>query len=200
MSPLSAEPCQDRADHNCRSIGDGELVVSRREPSPLLDIGKRTLDDITVPIRGGIERARPPTFATALLPGRDLVFLLRDHCADSTRPQVFAVAFGPISPISQNGVRARARTTATSPRDSNVSQDLRQNYPVVTLAAGDYHRQRPTLTVDGVVDLRRQPTARATDAVPGRLTLRIGQILVIRRSPLCLGQGVSCSLHAGEHG
>lgn len=37
-------------------------------------------------------------------------------------------------------------------------------------------------------------------AVPGRLTLAIGQILVIRRRPLCLDRGASCSLRAGERG
>ena len=49
-----------------------------------------------------------------------------------------------------------------------------------------------------MMDLRRQPTARATDAMPGRLTLLIGQILVIRRSPCVLvrARRVRCMLVA----
>lgn len=69
----------------------------------------------------------------------------------------------------------------------------------MALAAGDHDRQRSTFTVDGVMDLRRQPATRPSDAMPGWLSLLIGQILVIRGSPLCLGQGGTCSLRAGGH-
>ena len=141
MSPLSPEPCQNRADHDGRSIGDRELVVSRRQPSPLLDVGKRTLHHVAVPISSGIECRGPSTFATALLPSRDLILLLRDHRPNATQTQIVAVASGPISTISQNRVWACASTTTTSPRDSNIGQHLRQNHSVMALPASDHHSQ-----------------------------------------------------------
>lgn len=165
----------------------------------MLDVGKRAFHDVAVPIGTSIERRRPPTSTPASLSARDLVFLLRNHCPNATRTQVLAIRPGPISTISQNGIRTRTLTTATSPGHSNVGKHLRQNHPVVTLPASDHHSQGPAIAVDGMMDLRRQPTTRATDAMPCRLTLLIGQILVIRRSPLCPGQGASCSLHAGGH-
>ena len=63
-------------------------------------------------------------------------------------------------------------------------------------------RQRAASPVDGVVDLARQPAAGPTDAVTSRLTVdRLGPtVLVIRRRPLCLAPGASCSSHAGVRG
>lgn len=158
-------------------MGDGELVVPRRWPSPLLDVGKRPLDDIAVPIRGGAERQRPSTFADAFLFSRVPASLLCDHSADSTRTQVFKVATGPISAVSQNGARVCASLPTTSTWHSDIRQGLRHYHPVATPPANDHSRRRSTLTVDGMVDLRRQLTARATDAVSGRFTRLIGLIL-----------------------
>lgn len=131
-----------------------------------------------------------PTFATALLSSRDLVFLLRYHRPNATRTQVFAVDFRTISSIGHNFVWTGTRTTTAGLWHSHVSQDLRQDHPDMALPDSDHHRQRPTLSADGMVDLRRQPTTPATDAVPGRLTLWTGKILVIRCGPALSARGM----------
>lgn len=70
----------------------------------------------------------------------------------------------------------------------DLGEDVGKHRTVVALPSGDDHRQRPTVPVDRLMDLRRQPTAGAADAVTRRFNLVPGQILVIRSRP-----PVSCS-------
>lgn len=199
MSPLSTEPGQDGADHDCGTIDNRELVVASRQSPPLLDVGERPLDDIAVLVRHGVECRRPPATAATLLPGCDLVPFLRNHRRDPASPQILTIMPGPISPVGQYRLRPRPGTASPNPWDPNISEDLRQYDSVVALTAGDHDRQRSAPTVNGVMDLRCQSASGASDAVAGGFTLPIGQILVTRCSPLCPGQGGTCSSRAGGH-
>ena len=55
--------------------------------------------------------------------------------------------------------RPAAAATSALAGDVDVGQYFGQHRAVVALAAGDHIRQRPTATVDGTVNLGRQPTA-----------------------------------------
>lgn len=147
----------------------------------------------------GIERWATSTTMPAVPPGCDLGALLRDHRLDPTGPQILSIGSGPISTVSQNRVRTSSCTARTDSGNSNISQHFGQYHPVVALPAGDHDRQRSAPTVNGVMNLRRQSATRPSDSMPGRLSLRIGQILVIRCSPLCPDQDGTCSWHAGGH-
>ena len=61
---------------------------------------------------------------------------------------------------------------------------LLQHRAVVALPTGDHHRQRTSVPVDRVVDLRGQPAPRLTDPVTRGFGLACGQILVVRPCPL----------------
>ena len=114
--------------------------------------------------------------------------------------QSFALRRGmPVAAIGQHRIRCGARP-AMFAGDVDVLQGVDEHGPVVALPTGDHDRQRPSLPINGVVDLRGQPAAGTSDPMPGRLKLASPGFLVIRQSPLCPAQGGRYWCRAGEHG
>lgn len=62
------EPGQDRTDNDGSTVSDCELVIARCQSSPLFDVGKGPLDDVTVLVGNSVERWWASTLAAAVLP------------------------------------------------------------------------------------------------------------------------------------
>ncbi len=176
-----------------------ELVVAGGDAAPLLDECEGPLDDVAVFVGLGIECGRPAALAALAFAGGDLIALLGDHDPDATGAEHAPVHAGPIGFVREDRVRPGAGAPAADPGNADVVKDLLEHRPVVALPAGDHDRQRQTVPVDGVMDLRGQPAPRATDTVTGGFDLIQPQILVIRSCPLCPGQGGWCSSRADAH-
>ena len=58
---------------DCGAVSDGEFVVAGGETPPLLDQGKRSLDDVAFPVEVGIQARWAATLAALAGPGSNLV-------------------------------------------------------------------------------------------------------------------------------
>src|SRR5215212_2949436 len=127
----------------------------------------------------------------------DLVGGLRDHGLDAAGAQQRTVPSGGVRLVAEHRIRGGPGTSWSTAVDAQVREENREHRRVIRLSRTDQHDQGSTATVDELVDLRRQPTAGASDAVMDRLvvgaedalrcalTCRNRWILVIRSSPLC---------------
>ena len=152
-------------------VGDGEFVVAGGDSAPLFDQGKGPLDDVAVFVGVGIERGRATALGPFPFACGNLIALLRDHGPDLAGAKHAPVHPAGVGLVCQDRVRTGTRPSAANPGNPDVSQDLLEHCPVITLTAGDHDRQRQPMAIDGVVDLRGQPAAGATDAVTGRFNL-----------------------------
>src|SRR5699024_5527071 len=75
--------------------------------------------------------------------------------------------------VCQEGIGPRAWPALPGPGHAQVAQQDRQGLAVVRLARSDDHCQWTPSSVDGVMDLRGQPAAGATDRVTGRFVVRL---------------------------
>jgi hypothetical protein len=69
-------------------VGDGELVRSHGQTTPLLEPIDTPLDRVALLVRLGIEAGRPATGATSPQAVTDLVGGLRDHGTDASPPEM----------------------------------------------------------------------------------------------------------------
>ena len=182
------------------AVGDGKFVVPGRDTAPLLVEGEGAFDDVAILVCVRVEGGWSATAAPSPFAGADLVAFLWDHGRDSSASKPTADHSTGVSLVSQNRVGAGSWPAATRARNPDIGQNVLQHGPVVALAAGDHYREGSALAVDGVMDFRRPPTPGSSDPMTRRLNLRQWQILVIRGSPLCPGQGGWCSSHADAHG
>lgn len=162
------------------AVGDGEFVVSGRDPAPLLDEREGSFDDVAVFVGVGVERGWSASSAALAFAGGDLVALLRDYGGDAAGAEHAPVHATGVGLVGCDRVRAGAWAPTADPGHADVVEDLFEHRSVVALPASDDDRQREAVTVDGVMDLRRQPATGAADTVTFRLDLIKRQILVIR--------------------
>ena len=162
-------------------------------------MAERALNDVAALIGFRVESGWSPALGTLAFAGSNLIACLWDDGLDATRTQVGPVPGGGVAAIGQYRIRCGARP-AMFAGDVDVLQGVDEHGPVVALPTGDHDRQRPSLPINGVVDLRGQPAAGTSDPMPGRLKLASPGFLVIRQSPLCPAQGGRYWCRAGEHG
>jgi len=193
-------PNPDRRQEYPRTVGYGEFVVPSGQGSPLLGQREGSLDNVASAVHVGIEAGRSAALAAFAMTGSDLVTLKWDHDLDPAAVQHMAGHSGCVGLVCDHRVGSGTGPASTSAWNSDVVQDLLEHRAVVASAAGDHHRQRAALAVDGMMDLRRQPATGPTDAVTCRFNVRQRQFLVIRQCPLCPDRGGSCLSRAGEHG
>lgn len=191
-SPLGEAGVEDGA---C-SVGDREFVVACRDTAPLLDLREGALDDVAILVCVGIEGGWPAACGSLAFAGGDLVALVRDHRSDPAGAEHAPVHPTGIRIVGGDGVWSGAWPAASRSGNADVVEDLFEHRAVIALSTGHDDRQREAVPVDGVMDLRRQPAAGATDTVPCRFNLVPRQILVIRSCPLCPGRAGSCSSRA----
>src|SRR5690606_1546019 len=129
---------------------------------------------------GGVEPGRASARAPASLPSSGLISFDGDDRLDPAAAQLGADHAGRVGPVSDDRIGTRPRPARTGAGNMDLGEDLGQHGAVVALPAGDDHCQRAAVSVDGLVDLRRQPASGAAYAVTGRFNLAPGQILVIR--------------------
>lgn len=79
------------------------------------------------------------------------------------------VSSAPDCLVCEQRVRRGARPAGAKSRDSDVTQQQREDLRVVDLARGDHDGQRAAAAVHGVMNLGRQAATRSTYGVAGRL-------------------------------
>jgi hypothetical protein len=72
----------------CGLVGDGELVGSHGQTTPLLEAIDAPFDGIALLIRLGVEAGRAATGAASPSSVTDLVGGLRDHGTDTSLPKI----------------------------------------------------------------------------------------------------------------
>src|SRR5699024_7188869 len=120
------------------------------------------------------------TGTAAPLPGGDMVALGRDHSGDPTPAQLPADDTGGVGTVGDHHVGPSTWPAATQTWNVDVGEDLGEHRTVVALSSGDHDRQRATLAVNSMMDLRGQPAARASDAVTCGFNLLERRFLVVR--------------------
>lgn len=83
MSPLCAQPGDDREDRGGGAVGDGELVVAGGQSTPLFGLVEGPLDDVAPLVGLGVEPVGSTALAAAPLSCGDLVALGRDDGGDA---------------------------------------------------------------------------------------------------------------------
>lgn len=118
-----------------------------------------SLDDVAAFVEVNVEFWWPAAAAASALAGGDGVAFLRDDRGDVATAELPSDRAGRVRLVGDDRVGASARPATTLAGDVDVGQYFGQHRAVVALAAGDHIRQRPTATVDGTVNLGRQPTS-----------------------------------------
>lgn len=109
-----------------------------------------------------------------------LIRWFRNHGFDAASAQMAADRAGGIRLVTPERVRSRPRPAGLA-FDSQLRHQRQQHRRVAGLTGGDERGQREPVAIDKLMDLRREPAARAADAVIRRLER---QIRVVRSSPL----------------
>lgn len=176
-------PGGDGVEDGCGSVDDGELVVSSRETTPLLEVAEPPLDDVAVAVVDLVEGWWPTAAGTASSAVSCLIVGLGDHRNDRALAQVSADRPRGVGLVAAQSLRASTRP-ADRASHPQLGQQRQQSRRIVSLAGRDGDDQGQAVPVDKVVDLGRQPAPRVPYTVIRRLDPRI---VVIRPSPLCGG-------------
>lgn len=169
-------------DEDGGAVDDRVFVVASREAAPLLGVAEAAFDDVAVLVVVGIEPDGPAAAWAATFPVALLVAggFGGDHGLDAATAQVRADRAGRVCLVAADRVRPSTRPTdRTGHAQLPEKWDQHRRIPP-GLPGRDHGDQRQSVPVDQLVDLRRQPAARAPDPVITRLD---GQIRVIRPSP-----------------
>ncbi len=152
--------------------------------------GRRTARRRCDPCRSRHRGRLVSAFAASPFAGGSLVAFVGDHGLDPAMAQFIADHAGRVRAVSEYGIRAGAWPATTKSGNVDLRQHRTQHRTVIALPAGDDHRKRSAMSVNGLMDLRGQPAAGAADAMTRRFNLVPGQILVIRSRPcVLLGTG-----------
>ena len=165
----------ERGEEYATEVGGGVLVVAGGDSAPLLEAPETPLDGVAFAVAVLVECRWSTAGRSFLLAASDLVAAFGDGVRDSAFPQVRA------------GDRVRVRLVGQQPERFGVVGAMRveqrfQVGVVARLSRREQQRQRATERVGESVDLGAQTAAGAAECVVGGL---VGQILVIRPSPLC---------------
>lgn len=125
-------PGNHRVEDDRGAEHDRELVVTRREPAPLLDITETPLDDVPALVIGRVEHGRPATTRAATLPVRLLVARLGEHRTDSALAQTHADRARGIRLVAPDRVGPGAGTP-DRPRNTKPLQQRQQRLRTLKL-------------------------------------------------------------------
>ncbi len=128
----------------------------------------------------GVESDRAPAAGSAAPAMALLVIGFWDHGLDAAGAEVPADRAGRVCLVGSDRVRPGAWSSPLAAHAQLLHQ-RQEHRRVARLPRGDQRDQRAPVTVDELVDLRRQAASGTTDAVVRRL---FPQILVTRSTPL----------------
>lgn len=159
---------------------DGEFVEPCGQATPLFDVREPALDDIAALVAGRVERGRAAAAGPAALSMLLLIARLWDHGADAAGAQILADRARRVRLIGPDRVRSGAGLP-DRPGHAQPPEQRQQGRRITGLPGGEGDHQRQAMTVDELVNLRRQTAPRAAQGV----IRRFGKwIRVIRPSPL----------------
>lgn len=153
----------------CGLVGDGELVCSGGQATPLLEVIDAPLDGVALFVGLAVEAWRAATSAASPQAVADLVARLRDDCADSPASQVAADGAGRVGAVGQHGHRPGPWPARSASRHTDAGHHRLESGCVTGLACSDGEGQRPGTAVRGQVDLGTQAAAGASKGVIGGL-------------------------------
>lgn len=91
-------------------MGEGEFVVARRRPAPLLEGGERSFDNVAALVLLGVESGGAAAAAAPPVTVASLVVRLGDDRLDASRPEVGAGRSRRVGLVRENGAgRVRGR-------------------------------------------------------------------------------------------
>lgn len=157
-----------------------------------------TLHDIAALVEILVEGWWSAACSAFVLPGCLLVGLLWDHRLDAPGSEVVTDDPVGVGLIGDHSIGSGPGPAGLQPGDPDIVDDLGEHRPVITLTGGEQNRDRHAVGIHSGVQFRGQPAAGTAYRMAFRLG--IGQILVIRRSPLWAGLDAGCWCRAGEHG
>ena len=146
----------------------------------MLDVAVAALDHVPVLVVGRVKRDGATAARTTPLAVSLLIVWLGNHSLDAPLSQVGADRAGRVRLVSADRVRPGPRPPDIPP-DAQLRHQRQKHRRVTGLTWCDQRDQRQPVAVDELMDLRREATTGATNAVVRRLEPRIR---VIRSSPL----------------
>lgn len=142
----------------CGLIGNGELVRSHRQASPLLQPVDASLDSVALLVYLSIETRRAPSCAASPEAVSDLAGGQRNDGTDATTTEVPVDRAGRVRAIRENSLWSSPRSPDCAPGYPDPRHDRLKGRCVTGLACGDVEAQRSRLAVTGKVNFRAQAT------------------------------------------
>lgn len=152
-----------------RLVAGGELVVSGRDGSGLLEKPDPALDFVSALACLAVEAGRVATGWASAEPVSGLAALLRDGVRNLASAQVGADLTGGVGAVGEQMVRPGAWMSAAGTGDADLVHDLFEDGCVTTLACRDDSGEYVERGIDGQMNLGGQAAGRAPEAVVVRL-------------------------------